>query len=79
MDDLRDEDVAQLVENRVVVVPGRLFWSDQEAVQAGRACPFVRVSFAALSEGGMEEGFARLARAIKAVAAARQNVPAVAP
>ncbi|KAL6762697.1 pyridoxal phosphate-dependent transferase [Haematococcus lacustris] len=59
--------LAQLVQQRVVVVPGRPFWTDIALAKGGAPCPFFRVTFGAVPEQDIEVGFARLAAAIRGV------------
>ena len=61
---------AQLVENSVVGVPGRLFWAETAKAQAGEPCPYMRISFGTLSEEQITEGVRRMGVALRAVAAA---------
>ncbi|KAJ9525826.1 hypothetical protein QJQ45_009302 [Haematococcus lacustris] len=59
--------LAQLVQQRVVVVPGRPFWTDIALAKGGAPCPFFRVTYGAVPEQDIEVGFARLAAAIRGV------------
>eukprot|EP00197_Chlamydomonas_leiostraca_P013196 CAMPEP_0202877360 /NCGR_PEP_ID=MMETSP1391-20130828/30532_1 /ASSEMBLY_ACC=CAM_ASM_000867 /TAXON_ID=1034604 /ORGANISM="Chlamydomonas leiostraca, Strain SAG 11-49" /LENGTH=711 /DNA_ID=CAMNT_0049559387 /DNA_START=199 /DNA_END=2335 /DNA_ORIENTATION=- len=68
--DVGPELVAALVESRVVVVPGRPFWTDLDKAEAGAPCPYVRITFGAVPEELIDTGFQRLASALRAAAAA---------
>lgn len=55
------------MEQGVACVPGRLFWADHEqATNRDSQCPFMRISFGGLDEASIEEGFRRIAVAIRA-------------
>ena len=60
--DVSPELITQLVQQRVVVMPGRLFWADLHAAEEGQQCPYLRVTFGGLSEDLIIEGFRRLVR-----------------
>jgi len=61
--------VDALMEARVVVMPGRLFWADGDAQSGEKPCPFLRATFGGLHEDAIEEGIRRLGEAIRKVVA----------
>jgi len=64
--DCGPEVVEELVAAKVVVVPGRPFWTAPAAADAGAPCPYFRATFGSVKEEQLQEGFARLASALKA-------------
>ena len=68
--DFDERAATAFVEHSVACVPGRLFWADQGAVARGAPCPYLRVSFGGLHEQQINEGFRRIAAALRAAAAA---------
>ena len=73
--DFDERAAAAFVEHSVACVPGRLFWADQGAVARGAPCPYLRVSFGGLHEPQINEGFRRIAAALRAAAAAAAEPP----
>ena len=73
--DFDERAAAAFVEHSVACVPGRLFWADQGAVAGGAPCPYLRVSFGGLHEQQINEGFRRIAAALRAAAAAAVEPP----
>ncbi|KAF5838173.1 pyridoxal phosphate-dependent transferase [Dunaliella salina] len=64
--DFGPEVVEELVAAKVVVVPGKPFWTAPSASDAGAPCPYFRTTFGSVKEDQLQEGFARLGSALKA-------------
>jgi kynurenine/2-aminoadipate aminotransferase len=65
--DFDEELEAQLVEHKVVGVPGRLFWSEVSKAKSGAPCPYMRISFGSLLDDQIVEGIQRLGCALQSV------------
>ncbi len=57
--------VQRLVEQRVAIVPGSMFWADAGARADKRACPYFRLTFASHADEVVREGFRRLGVALR--------------
>ncbi|KAG1676629.1 hypothetical protein FOA52_008758 [Chlamydomonas sp. UWO 241] len=68
--------LGELRAQRVVAMPGRLFWADEAAQMRGDPCPLLRVTFGGLCEQDIHEGFRRLGAALTAAVATEKLLEA---